>query len=191
MPVFPGDPCARLYQTMSVEKDGFGDHKVEACMHVGTHIDAPLHMIEGGACISDYSLDPFCGLGHLIDARGHQTIDKSFLKDRDFAKGDIVLVWTGYSDKFHEPDYFSTYPALSDDFAHHLVQCGITMVGMDTPSPDYDPFPVHKILLRKDVLIMENLTNLAALEGKRFIVHAYPLKYEAAAAPVRAIAEIL
>jgi kynurenine formamidase len=63
---------------------------------------------------------------------------------------------------------------------------------MDTPSPDADePFPVHKIFLPNDILIIENLTGLEQIPSEReFIIHAYPMKYRADAAPVRVVAEL-
>lgn len=190
MPVFPGDPCARLYQTMGVTKDGFTDHKIESTMHVGTHIDAPLHMIEGGACICDIPLNQCTGKGHLIDARGKKTIDADVLQGHDIQAGDIVLIWTGWSDKFRDAVYYTDYPVLTSALGQTLVDKKIAMVGMDTPSPDHDPFPVHKILLSKGILIIENMTNLAALADQKFKIHAYPMKYQSDAAPARIVAEI-
>jgi kynurenine formamidase len=190
MPVYPGDPCARLYQTMSVNKNSFTDHKIESGMHVGTHIDAPLHMIAGGAHICDIPLNRCMGKGHLVDARGQQVIGAECLKGVNVQSGDIVLVWTGWSDKFNRPEYYEAYPVLTEDFALALVSSDAAMVGLDTPSPDRDPFPVHKILLGNNVLIIENMTNLAALNGRDFRIYAYPMKYKADAAPARLVAEI-
>lgn len=56
MPVYPGDPCAKLYEIASISMDGYTDHKIETGMHVGTHMDGPLHYIEGGMFISEVPL---------------------------------------------------------------------------------------------------------------------------------------
>lgn len=192
MPVYPGDPCARLYQSAFVKKEGYSDHKIESGMHVGTHMDAPLHMIDGGLYICDIPLASFTGRGHLIDARGKTRIDSPLLAGHNLQAGDIVLVWTDWSHKFKEPTYYLDYPELTEDFAHALVKAGISLVGLDTPSPDREPFPVHKILLGKNILIIENLTNISALSAfKNFKIHAYPVKYKADGAPVRVIAEVI
>ncbi len=75
------------------------------------------------------------------------------------------------------------------DAAHCLVNAGINMVILDTPSPDREPFPIHHILLGNDVLIVENATNFSALEGiETFTIHATPAKFEASGAPVRVFA---
>lgn len=191
MPVYPGDPCSKLYQSADIKKDGFTDHRIESCMHVGTHMDAPLHMVEGGMVISDFPADKFQGRGVLIDARNAMSIDASFLNQIDVQEGDIVLVRTDWSKKYRTEDYYREWPIFTSDFAKNLVQMKVALVGMDTPGPDMDAnFPVHKILLPNNVLIIENLTNLEALSGiKDFRIHAYPAKYQADAAPVRVVAE--
>lgn len=190
MPVYPGDPCAKFYQIASIEKDGFTDHKVETGLHVGTHMDAPLHMISGGSSISELPLSGFSGPGHLIDVRGAQTIEAEVLNDKKICKGDILLFMTGFDKKFRQPDYFETYPELSTTLAERIVELGVGIVGLDTPSPDRPPFSVHKILLGSGVLIIENLANLEQLlDVGSFCVSAYPTKFEADAAPLRVVAE--
>ena len=188
MPVYPGDPQSELKQITTIEKDGFTDHQLNTAMHVGTHMDAPLHMIAGGKRISEIGLDKFFGQGHLIDARGKEKIDVDVLAGVE--PGDIVLVLTGFSEKFHDADYYGKYPQLTEAFANKLVELKVSMVGMDTPSPDREPFVVHKVLLSQEILIIENLTNIEQLVGQSFEVMALPLKLEADAAPVRVLARV-
>jgi kynurenine formamidase len=192
MPVYPGDPCSRLYETACVNTDNFGDHKIESCMHVGTHMDAPLHMIDGAAYICDFPAEKFQGRGVLIDARGISVIDTPLLNGIDIKERDIILVWTGWDKKFRTDDYFENWPVMSEAFAQALVKKKISLIGMDTAGPDIDEsFPAHRIFLPDNILIIENLTGLDQLEGKTdFTVHAYPMKYKADAAPVRVIAEL-
>lgn len=192
MPVYPGDPCSKLYQNCTIAEDGFTDHKIESCMHVGTHMDAPLHMIEGGAYIAEIPVSHFQGRGVLIDARGRDVIDADILERRDIQAGDIVLVWTGWDKKYWGGTYFDHWPIMTPAFAQSCVDKKIALIGMDTAGPDMDEsFPAHKIFLPNNVLIIENMTNLEALEQvDSFLVHAYPVKYQADAAPVRVVAEI-
>jgi len=58
-------------------------------------------------------------------------------------------------------------------------------------SPDHEPFPIHKLLLSNDVLIIENLTNLEKLAGKEFRIIALPINLQEDAAPARVIAELI
>lgn len=193
MPGYPGDPLVELKQIASMINDGHVDHELKTSMHVGTHMDAPLHMVEGGKKLSDYSVGKFFGPGVLIDARGKIEVGEEFLKDKKIDEGSIVLVLTGFSQKFGVSDeYFKNYPIFTEGFAKKLVELGVSIVGTDTPSPDKEPFSVHKILLAKDILIIENLTNLESLlEVSDFQVIALPAKLDTEAAPARVVAQIL
>lgn len=190
MPVYPGDPSPELKQIAQIPKEGFTDHELKTAMHVGTHMDAPLHMIEGGKYLSQIPIEKFFGTGHLIDARGKKEVGDELLERESIGKSDIVLVMTGWYKKFGEEDYYQSYPELTESFAQELVKSGVSIVGMDTPSPDRPPFAVHKILLGNGILIIENLTNLETLLNvPHFDVIALPAKFHTDAGPVRVIAK--
>ena len=192
MPVYPGDPEAQLYPTADINSDGYNDFKIESGMHVGTHIDAPLHMLAEGRHISETDVNSFIAAGQLVDARNQNPFSSELTDLKKIKPGDIVLVFTGFGPKFGHPNYYRKYPEFSLEFAHRLVKAKISAVGMDTPSPDGPPFPVHKMLLAENILIIENLTNLDKLLGvSRFRVMAFPLKLKADSAPARVIAEVL
>lgn len=192
MPVYPGDQKARLYPTADFKSDGYNDFKIETGMHIGTHIDGPLHMSAEGTYISDINLNTFIADGLLIDARNHNPLHPELIDFQQIHPGDIVLVFTGFGHKFGQPNYYQAFPEFSLEFAHRLVEAKIAAVGMDTPSPDGPPFAVHKVLLPENILLIENLTHLDKLLGvNRFRVLALPLKLKADAAPARVIAEVL
>lgn len=191
MPVYPGDSKAELTETANHYDYGtIINCHLNTGMHVGTHMDAPLHMIQNGKQLSKYSATRFFGRGHLMDARG-KPINATLLENKKISKGDIVLIMTGFSNKFTDPEYYESYPEITIDFATKMVEFGVSIVGMDTPSPDHPPFAIHKILLGNDILIIENLTNLEnLLPHEKFTVIALPAKFEAEAAPTRVVAEI-
>lgn len=190
MPVYPGDPSPEIKQVGFMEKDGFNDTQIKLGTHTGTHIDAPFHMIKNGKRLTEYEPGRFFGPGHLIDARG-KAISADLLDGKKISQGDIVLIITDFSDKFGAPEYYESFPEISPDFALRIVEFGVSLIGLDFPSPDRPPFNVHKILLGGDVLIIENLVNLAPLLGhKKFTVAALPAKFSAEAAPARVIAII-
>ena len=191
MPVNPGDPIPELVQIADLHKEGYTDYQIKTGMHVGTHMDAPLHMLEGGKWLSDITVEKFIGKGCLIDARGASVVSADFLEKSGAKKDDIVLVMTGFSKKYRETEYYEKYPEIGEDFAGKAIELGVKIVGMDTPSPDRPPFKVHKLLLGKEILIIENLTNLESLTGvKDFEIFALPAKLHTEAAPVRVIAKI-
>lgn len=192
MPIYPGDPKASLEQVAFIEKDTFNDHKISTVMHVGTHMDAPLHMIANGKKMNEIAPDKFIGKGVVIDVRGKQKIDASVLNNIDIQEGSVVLLYTGFGSKYRTDDYFKGYPELGEDFAKKMVDLKVKIVGMDILGPDYDkPWATHKILLGNEILIIENLDNLdQLLDVKDFEIIALPLKLKADASPVRVIAKI-
>ena len=189
MPVYPGDPPVRLKQIARIGSDEYNMYCLCSGLHVGTHIDAPLHMIADGNFICDMPVTRFFGRGRLIDARGCSIIAPDLLQGADISAGDIVLVLTGWYHRFGDDAYYNDFPEVVPEFAQELVRSGAGMVGLDTPSPDRSPFVVHKILLSAEVLIIENLANLdALLEIEDFDIVALPAKLQSEAAPVRVIA---
>lgn len=192
MPVYPGDPKATLEQAAFIDKDSYNDHRLTTVMHVGTHMDAPLHMIANGKKMDEIYPERFFGKGVLLDVRGKMEIDSSVLQGREIQEGSIVLLYTGFGSKYRTDAYFKDYPQLTEDFAKKMVGMRVKMVGMDMLGPDYDkPWTTHKILLGSDITILENLTNLdQLLTVKSFEVIALPMKLQADAAPVRVVARI-
>jgi kynurenine formamidase len=187
-PVYPGDPQVEVTQLTSVADDGYLDHIVKIDTHNGTHIDAPAHMIAGGKMLNDFPLDTFVGHSKLVDARNGLT--PAGIDAAGVARGDIVLIYTGASDVYTDPDYYYQPPVVTDEAVMHLVSLGVKMVGIDMGSIDEDPFAVHKALLRNDILIIENLVNLGALLNAEFKLYALPLNLHVEGAPARVIAEL-
>ena len=80
-----------------------------------------------------------------------------------------------------------------------MVDRGVKMVGVDCVNvempivdrpADYNR-PIHHTLLGNDILIIENLTNLEQIAGKRARVFAFPLKYKGGdGAQARVVAEL-
>lgn len=76
--------------------------------------------------------------------------------------------------------------------ARFLLSRKVKMLGMDLPSPDEYPFPVHKLLLENNVYILENLTNLDKLLNlSAFEVIAFPLKMRADSSIARVVARVI
>lgn len=188
-PVYPGDPATKIEQAGNLSKDGYCDHYISLGTHVGTHIDAPMHMIESGKPLNQIPVEQFVGKGRVIYVAGN---DFENVKSGNIQEDDIALFCTGMSDKYNDPAYFEDYPVMSEEIAEYLVNAKVRMVGVDTCSVDnQNGFPVHKILLTGNVLIIENLTNLYQLKGKDFTVYALPINLQIDGAPARVIAEVL
>jgi len=105
--------------------------------------------------------------------------------------GSIVLFYSGLDTILGTPQYFNEYPDLTEEFARFLAEQRVKMIGLDWVSPDHDPYPIHDILFKNNILILENLTNLnQLLHEANFEVFAFPLKIEADSSMVRVVARV-
>lgn len=187
-PVYPGDPATKISPAGVLARDGWCDHYISVGTHVGTHIDAPMHMVKDGKSIDKFPPEKFIGQSRLVDlSRGgfEQVLDINM------SKGEIILFYSGMSKKYHLPGYFEKYPVMSTEVAEYIAKNNVKMIGLDACSVDNAvDFPIHKILLSKEVLIIENLTNLDLLIGKKFKIYALPVNLQLDGSPARVIAEI-
>lgn len=184
-PNWPGDPEIIIKQLSTVEKDSIGKKSLTFHSHFSTHIDAPSHMIANGKTLSDYPMEKFVGRGIVLDVRGQKEIEAEL---SSVEEGDIVFFLTSQSDKAYQKDYFTSNPVLTPKTAQELVNKKIKIVGLDSPTPDNEPYDLHKLFFKNDILIVENLVNLKELLGKRFQCYVLPLKIkDGDGAPCRVI----
>jgi kynurenine formamidase len=196
MPLYPGTMAPCFEETAAIETDGFREKRISLCVHTGTHVDAPAHLIKGAKNLDQLPLETFYGKALLLDVRetGKPTItldDLLFLEGR-IKDGLFLILRTDWSRHWWSENYFSGYPTLSPEAAHWLADVGVKGIGMDTLSADpleSSGLPIHHILLSAGMIIVENLTNLSALPEEGFIFSCLPLKIrQADGSPVRAVA---
>lgn len=173
-----------------IESDGWRGTKVIFDSHCGTHLDAPSHFVFGGASIEEIGLDRLIGSCQLVDIpfRGYDVaIDVDALPTLTES---VVVIRTGWSERItsDQQGYYSHHAFLTPTAARHLVDAGVRLVGIDCPSVDLASSEAHHILLGNDVLIVENLTNLASLPAL-FDIIILPLPLVGGdGCPVRAVA---
>ena len=188
--VYPGEDRPKLHQTRFLEKDSYNNYNLEINMHTGTHIDGPMHLTTSNRKISEFSIDNFIGNGCLINVKDKPVIELKDEYDLKIKKGDIVLFYTGHSEKFNTMEYYNDYAVITNEFAAFLAEKEIKMIGIDSPSPDKFPFDVHNILLNKGILIIENLCNLDKLiDITDFEIISLPLKVNTDSAIIRIVAK--
>ncbi|MCL5775253.1 MAG: cyclase family protein [Patescibacteria group bacterium] len=159
--------------------------------HSGTHLDAPAHFFPEGKKLSNLGIESFMGRGVLVDVRGKGNVGKEILEGVEIKAGDAVLLFTGWQAKYGSKEYFDDYPVVSEELAKEFVRLKIKILGIDSSGPDKEPFSIHKVLLEKEILILENLCNLEGLtKVKDFEIIALPLKLETDGAPARVVAKI-
>ncbi len=196
MPVYPGTEQPIFITGCSIDEIGFLEKKITMYSHTGTHVDAPAHLIKGAKTLDMLAIEHFHGSALLLNFENYnsKTIDVSSLESyrKEIEKIDFLLIHTGWSKYWGDEKYFSDYAVLSLEAANWLSEFQLKGLGLDTISADSsenDEYPVHKILLNKDTIIIENLTNLLSLPGPTFNFSCFPIKFkDADGSPVRAVA---
>ncbi len=196
MPVYPGTEPPLFETPVSIEDDGFLEKKITLFSHTGTHVDAPAHMRPGALTLDRMRIDKFLGTGFVIDiSRIPGTlIDKEVLTpfSQQLEEKDFVLMYSGWSDFWESQKYFGKYPVLSEEAANWICRFNLKGIGIDMISVDHidsPDMPVHQALFKHDLIIIENLTNLASLVKKDFTFFCLPVKIDTAdGAPTRAVA---
>jgi kynurenine formamidase len=191
MHVFPGEKEPSIIRDVLPDEVGYVTHRVESNMHTGTHMDAPFHVKSGSLTIDKFPVELFSGSAVIIDVQGLSKIEMQPGWELLFKHNKIVLFQTGWSKEWEKGNYYYDYPEFDIEIAELLVQCGVRIAGFDSPSPDKDPFAFHTVFLKVERFLVENLANLNKLSGKENIIFmAFPLKIQAEASLIRAVALI-
>lgn len=195
MPVFPGTEQPIFIKANTLEKNGFQESKITMYSHTGTHIDAPAHMLSNGPYLDNLDIAHFIGNATILDFSNSniKLIDIDSLKpyEEKIKNVEFIIIKTGWSKFWGHKKYFESFPSLSEDSARWLSQFNLKGIGIDAISIDdidSTTFAVHKILMPKNIIIIENLTNLDSICSENFILSILPLKNkDADGSPVRAI----
>ena len=191
MPVFPGENEPSIVRDVLPEDAGYVTHRLETNMHTGTHMDAPFHGKSDSITIDKYPVEFFSGPAVVIDVHGLSKIDMQAAWEPLFKNNKIVLFYTGWSTIWGSDRYYYDYPVFATEIAESLGKNGVRIAGFDSPSPDKSPFDFHAVYLKDERFLIENLTNLEKIAGKKKInFMAFPLKIEAEASLIRAVAMI-
>lgn len=189
MMTYPSDRHADvdIEQLASIQTEGRETRKVCFGTHTGTHVDAPSHFIESGNGIDEVPLDYLMGPVKVIDyshLNANDVVTQNSLEDVEIPRRMIFKF--GWEDQWGDPDdFYWDYPYFSEGAAEYLVENGLKLLGLDTPSPDGNSSvqeegkdsPVHKILLENDTVIVEYLCNVDDIdESLNWNIGALPLK---------------
>lgn len=184
-PAYPGDPQIKISQIANLEKNGWNEKRLEINTHCGTHVDAPSHMLAAGKTLEQLPLETFTGEGIVIDV-SQREITLHCLENIMIPSKAVVLFYTGQSDK---KDYYEHAKFIPENVARKLVNLNVKAIGIDSFSPDQEPYPIHKIVLAHNIILIENLINLKELRGKKFTMQYFPLHLTGGdGAPCRALA---
>lgn len=170
--------------------------RIEMVANTGTYVDAPSHRWEDGADLSLLPLDVLAGREGISVKAPHTrglAVGSGFFEGVDVA-GKAVLVATGWADFWGTPRYHERSAHLTRDAAELLAVKGAAIVGIDSHNIDDTndrTRPVHSILLRAGIPVVEHLCGLEALPPSGFRFYAVPVKVVGMGTfPVRAFAEV-
>ncbi len=188
---WPNDPkFQREWVAKIFEGKNANLSKITLGSHTGTHIDAPYHFLDHGKTLESIDISRFYGFAKVFEIKNP---NKIFLKDIEalpIEEGDIVLFKTKNSLLLKENIFHNDYVGLSLEAARYLADKNVKTIGIDYLSigPRGDEGrEVHRVLLSKEIGIIEGLSLLEVKEGKYFMM-ALPLKIKGGeGSPVRAI----
>ncbi len=174
-------------QSASFEENGVYETDVTFNLHTGTHVDFPLHTIQGGTTSDGHSLDIFVGKAKVFDLR-HVVdhIDVTDLIGFDIRQGDFVLFQTKNSltDAFDFAFIYLNFAAATYLVEKKIRGVGIDALGIERNQPNH---PTHDALLHAGIIILEGL-RLKEVVPKTYQLFCLPLKIAGVEAlPVRAL----
>ncbi len=194
MPLYPGMPPPTLKECATINGDGYRESVLNLSTHTGTHIDVEAHIFHHGKVIDEYMIDQFYGTARLINCSGNQVITDGQLRQRveEIDLPEFLLLYTGWERYWGQNEYYSNYPVLSTSAAKFLSKLPLKGIGIDSISFDaFDNSKLtnHKILLKQEMILVENLQGLKKIPNKEFTFACFPLKLRNGdSSPVRACA---
>jgi arylformamidase len=188
MIVYEGDPEVHLERALSITEGAVANvSRLDFGVHSGTHIDAPVHFIEGAAGAEALPLDALVGDAHVVDATGVEgALDESALEPLELPDGAERLIFKTSNSRLWDLDEFShDFVRLTGDGARYLLRKGARLVGIDYLSIGDEE--AHVELLRAGVVPLEGL-DLRRVEPGPFRLVCLPLPLVGVdGAPARAV----
>jgi arylformamidase len=174
MVTYPGDPEVVLERVRSIAGgDGYNLSRLDFGLHSGTHVDAPLHFIDGAASVEKLPLDVLVGPARVVDAT---EAERSIGADALAAlPGGVerILLKTRNSGLWARQSFSRDFVSLSADGARVLVGNGVRLVGIDYLSIGDEE--AHRVLLAAGAIAVEGL-DLRGVEPGEYQLICAPLR---------------
>jgi arylformamidase len=187
MPVYPGDPKVHLERASSIaDGDPANVSRLDLGVHTGTHVDAPLHFIEGAAAADKLPLEALIGPAHVVDATSlERDIDRAALDELDFPAAVERLLFKTPNSELWAEGFSNDSVMFVESGARRLVDLGVRLVGIDYLSVGDEA--AHQVLLGAGVVAVEGL-DLRRIEPGPYELVCLPLKVAGSdGAPARVV----
>jgi arylformamidase len=175
---WPGNPAVEISPVQRIASgDGANVSALRLGTHSGTHVDPPVHFVEGAAGVDEVSLEVLIGPCWVADARGRggalgadalESLAVPAGTDRLLLRTDDSELWRSRPERFPE-----AYTSVAPDGARWIVERGIRLVGIDflgIEARGSQDHPTHVGLLSNGVVIVEGLDLGAVEEGEHELV---------------------
>jgi arylformamidase len=188
MHVYDGNPGFRLELVSSIAAGAHANvSRLDLGVHNGTHVDAPLHFIDGGAGTESLELETLIGPASVVDATDASgDLDAEALGSVAFPS-DLrrILFKTSNSQLWSRGSFTRDFVRLTGSGARFLIERGVRLVGIDYLS--IGDAEAHQELLAARVIALEGL-DLREVEPGKYELICLPLRLEGSdGAPARAI----
>jgi arylformamidase len=192
MSVYDRNPGVHLERARSIaDGDTVNISRLELGVHTGTHVDAPVHFIEGAAGTETIDPEILIGEAHVIDATSlHEDIDADALSTLDLPPGAERLIFkTPNSELWNEDSFTRDFIRFVGSGARPLVDAGVRLVGIDYLS--IGDAGAHMAFLGNGVVPLEGV-DLRRVDPGRYRIYCLPLKLVGSdGAPARVLLEPL
>jgi arylformamidase len=180
------DKKPKFQNTSNHETGQTYETRISMDLHTGTHLDAPLHMLKGGATIETIPLEHLIGPARVLDLTHVEgSIGQADLEPFAVQKDEWLLLKTksSFTDQFDNQFVFLNEEGAAYLKDLHIRGVGTDALGIERAQPQ---FPTHRTLLGNGVMILEGLRLKDVPAGSYWFVLA-PLKLAGVeAAPARA-----
>lgn len=195
--------CVEINAMGTIESVGRNTHKILVGSHSGTHMDAPFHFLNDGKRVQDLDISKMIGPVTIVDFRSIGYGNVVSLEDvHKIEVTNRMLFVFGWYRNWKTDRYYDEFPYFSQEAVKYLIDKGMKLMAMDTPSPDAgsaisdiegEDSPNHKLLLRNEILIVEYLNNTEELlDGRKYELISLPLKIrDSDGSPARVLAREL
>jgi arylformamidase len=188
MPIYDGNPGVALDRASSIAAgDPANVSRLTLGVHTGTHLDAPLHFIDGAAGAEGIPLEAVYGPAVVVDATAvvADALGEAELEDLAVPEAERVLLKTRNSELWARADFTRDFVRLDGSGARFVVARGIRTIGIDYLS--VGDREAHRILLEAGVVPVEGL-DLRGIEPGEYTLACFPLDVVGSdGAPTRAV----
>lgn len=192
MVVWPGDAPFERSLSLQIATGGPCNlSQISSTVHIGTHMDAPLHYLPLGGGMETMPITASIGRARVIEIHDSECVRIAELEPCRLAKGERVLFKTRNSAPGWKTNHFQEkYIFIPPESARYLAQRGVQTVGVDYLSVgafESGGPETHRILLEAGIWIIEGLI-LQDVEPGEYELVCLPLKIIGAdGAPARAV----